>query len=73
VIRKDDRFSLWNTPAGEYWMATASGNALIHDLGEQERNSYGTNIHAGGIALDAGANGTRAMWRISPPAHASML
>jgi FkbM family methyltransferase len=56
VVRKDDRYSLWNTPAGEYWMPTASGDALIYDLGEQKRNIYGTRIRPGDIVLDAGAN-----------------
>lgn len=56
VIRKDERFSLWNTPAGEFWMPTASGDALIYDLAEQKRNIYGTRIHSGDIVLDAGAN-----------------
>jgi FkbM family methyltransferase len=56
VIRKDERYSLWSTPTGEYWMPTASGGALIYDLSEQERNIYGTRIHRGDIVLDAGAN-----------------
>lgn len=56
VIRKDERFSLWSTPAGEYWMPTASGDGLIYDLGEQNRNIYGTRIRPGDIVLDAGAN-----------------
>jgi FkbM family methyltransferase len=56
VIRKDDRFSLWRTPYGEFWMPTASGDALIYDLGEQKRNFYGTRIRPGDVVLDAGAN-----------------
>ncbi|HEV3196817.1 MAG TPA: FkbM family methyltransferase [Bryobacteraceae bacterium] len=56
VVRKDELYSLWSTPAGEYWMPSASGNALIYDLGEQKRDIYGTNMHAGDIVLDAGAN-----------------
>lgn len=56
VIRKDDQYSLWDTPAGQYWMPTASGDALIYDLAEQKRNIYGTNIRPGDIVLDAGAN-----------------
>ncbi len=56
VIRKDEQYSLWDTPAGQFWMPTASGDALIYDLAEQQRNIYGTNIHAGDIVLDAGAN-----------------
>lgn len=56
VIRKDERFSLWSTPAGEYWMPTVSGDALIYDLAEQKRNIYGTRIGPGDVVLDAGAN-----------------
>ena len=56
VIRRDERYSLWSTPAGEFWMPTSSGDSLIYDLGEQKRNIYGTRIHAGDIVLDAGAN-----------------
>src|SRR5437588_10416559 len=56
VIRRDDRFSLWSTPAGEYWMPTASGDALIYDLAEQKRDIYGRRVHSGDIVLDAGAN-----------------
>ena len=56
VIQKDERFSLWETPAGRYWMPTASGEALLYDLAEQKRNIYGTRIRRGDIVLDAGAN-----------------
>lgn len=56
VIRTDGDFSLWSTPAGEYWFPTASKDAIIYDLGEQKRNIYGNRIRAGDIVLDAGAN-----------------
>ena len=56
VIRSDERFSLWSTPAGEYWMPTASRDALIYDLAEQKRDIYGKRVHSGDIVLDAGAN-----------------
>jgi FkbM family methyltransferase len=56
VIQKDDRFSLWETPAGKYWIPSASGNAVIYDLAEQKRNIYGNRIRPGDIVLDAGAN-----------------
>ena len=56
VIRTDEQYSLWDTPAGQYWMPTASGDSLIYDLSEQKRNIYGTDIHVGDIVLDAGAN-----------------
>ncbi len=55
-IRQDDRYSLWATPLGEFWMPTASGDDLLYDLGEQQRNIYGTRIKPGDIVLDAGAN-----------------
>ena len=56
VIRKDDRYSLWSTPYGEFWMPPASGDALIYDLAEQKRNIYGNRIRPGDVVLDAGAN-----------------
>ena len=56
VIRKDDRYSLWSTPYGWFWMPTASGDALIYDLAEQTRNIYGNGVHPGDVVLDAGAN-----------------
>jgi FkbM family methyltransferase len=56
VVRQDSRYSLWSTPAGEFWMPTASGDALVYDLGEQQRNIYGHGIRRGDIVLDAGAN-----------------
>jgi len=56
IIQKDERYSLWSTPGGQYWMPTASGDALVYDLGEQKRNIYGNRIHRGDIVLDAGAN-----------------
>ena len=56
IIRSDERFSLWSTPAGQYWMPTSSGDSLLYDLGEQKRNIYGTRMRPGDIVLDAGAN-----------------
>ena len=56
VIQKDNRYSLWETPGGKYWIPTASGDAVTYDLGEQKRNIYGTRIRRGDIVLDAGAN-----------------
>jgi FkbM family methyltransferase len=56
VIRKDERYSLWSTPDGEYWLPNGSHDGVIYDLGEQKRNIYGTHIHRGDIVLDAGAN-----------------
>lgn len=56
ILRHDEHYSLWSTPAGEFWMATASGNALMYDLAEQKRNIYGSRIRPGDVVLDAGAN-----------------
>ena len=56
VLRKDDQYSLWSTPYGDFWMPTASGDALIYDLAEQKRNIYGHGVHPGDVVLDAGAN-----------------
>jgi FkbM family methyltransferase len=56
IVRTDGPYSLWSTPAGDYWMPTASGDALVYDLGEQKRNIYGAQVHPGSIVLDAGAN-----------------
>jgi FkbM family methyltransferase len=56
VIRSDGKYSLWSTPAGEYWVPALSVDAVIYDLGEQRRNIYGSRIHPGDVVLDAGAN-----------------
>lgn len=42
VIRKDEQFSLWSTPAGEYWVPTASGHAVIDDLNLVSKNETST-------------------------------
>jgi FkbM family methyltransferase len=55
-VRADGAITLWSTPLGEYWVPTASADAVIHDLAEQKRNIYGTRIRPGDIVLDAGAN-----------------
>jgi len=56
VIGKDEKYSQWRTSMGDFWVPTASGDALIYDLAEQKRKIYGTRISAGDIVLDAGAN-----------------
>ncbi len=56
VVRKDEKYSLWSTPMGDYWMPTASRDGLIYDLGEQKRSIYGNSLRPGDIVLDAGAN-----------------
>jgi FkbM family methyltransferase len=56
VIRTDDLYSLWSTPAGEFWSPTRNRGALLYDIAEQQRNLYGTRIRPGDIVLDAGAN-----------------
>ncbi|HVX65916.1 MAG TPA: FkbM family methyltransferase, partial [Bryobacteraceae bacterium] len=56
IVRQDGRYSLWSTPAGKFWMPTASGDALLYDLAEQKRNIYGTGLRRGDTVLDAGAN-----------------
>src|SRR5689334_9671356 len=56
VVRTDERFSLWSTPTGEYWLPIGSKEGIFYDLAEQQRNIYGNHIRAGDIVLDAGAN-----------------
>ena len=56
VTRKEAGLALWSTPAGDYWMPAASGDALLYDLAEQKRNIYGDNLRPGDIVLDCGAN-----------------
>jgi len=56
VIRRDGNYQLWSTPQGEYWVPRGSDNAVLYDLGEQQRNIYGTNIRPGDVVLDCGAN-----------------
>ena len=59
IVNHDERYSLWETPDGSYWMPTASGGAVMYDLAEQTRNIYGTGatgVQAGDVVLDCGAN-----------------
>ena len=56
VIRQDAGLALWSTPAGDYWMPAASGDALLYDLAEQKRNIYGDHLRPGDTVLDCGAN-----------------
>src|SRR5437867_3424418 len=56
VLRADGAYSLRSTPFGDFWVPTASGHAILYDLGEQKRNIYGTRIAPGDVVLDAGAN-----------------
>jgi FkbM family methyltransferase len=56
LVRKDGSYSLWSTPGGQFWMPSASGDALVYDLAEQKRNIYGTGMRPGDIVLDCGAN-----------------
>ncbi len=56
VMRQEGKDSLWSTPLGEYWMPTASKDAIVYDLAEQKRRIYGSGFGPGAIVLDAGAN-----------------
>ncbi len=56
VLRKDEQYSLWSTPAGDFWMPTPSGQALIRELAEQKRDIYGVYIRPGDVVLDTGAS-----------------
>jgi FkbM family methyltransferase len=60
VAESDPRgFALWQTPLGAYWIPAGSQEALFWDLGEQQRDIYGsglTGIHHGDVVLDCGAN-----------------
>ena len=53
-------YSLFETPAGRYWMASGSQSALEWDLAEQGRRIYGKDGNRGerrgDIVLDCGAN-----------------
>ena len=56
VAESDGVYQKWTTPRGDYWMPQASGDALLYDLAEQQRNIYGTRIRPGDVVLDCGAN-----------------
>jgi FkbM family methyltransferase len=54
-----DGTDLWNTPDGRWWFPTGSGNAVLYDLAEQDRDIYHTaagGIKPGDVVLDCGAN-----------------
>lgn len=59
-VEKDSAgYTLWQTPAGRYWMPAGSDYALHWDLAEQEQNIYGeggNGVRPGDIVLDCGAN-----------------
>src|SRR2546427_11196559 len=40
ILRKDEHYSLWSTPDGEYWIPNGSRDGVLYDLGEQKRNIY---------------------------------
>ena len=53
-------YTLFETPAGSYWMASGSQNPLERELAEQRRRIYGKDGNKGerrgDIVLDCGAN-----------------
>jgi FkbM family methyltransferase len=54
-----DGTDLWGTPDGEWWVPTGSGNAILYDLAEQDRDIYragADGVRAGDVILDCGAN-----------------
>jgi len=58
-METDGGFSRWQTPLGSFWVPAASKGDVMYDLGEQERDIYGTansRVHPGDIVFDCGAN-----------------
>ena len=62
VETEDDRFSLWETPRGKFWVPQADENhpPILHWLfAEQESGIYGSGdagVQPGDVVLDCGAN-----------------
>lgn len=54
----DDGTELWKTPDGDWWVPSRSGNAILYDLSEQDRDIYrtGGGVKSGDVVLDCGAN-----------------
>jgi FkbM family methyltransferase len=58
-LDQDDRYELWNTPSGRFWIPRGSHYVLPFNLAEQERRIYSSpsvSIRRGDTVLDCGAN-----------------
>jgi FkbM family methyltransferase len=53
-----DGTDLWATPDGEWWVPAKSGDSVLYDLSEQDRDIYraASGVHEGDVVLDCGAN-----------------
>ncbi len=60
LLQSDPKgFHQWQTPRGTYWVPDGSDYALPFNLGEQQRQIYGTGeqaVKSGDIVLDCGAS-----------------
>ena len=59
LLQSDDRFGLWRTRDGDFWIPKRNPDTLFYNLAEQEQDVYGkgaVGVHAGDTVLDCGAN-----------------
>jgi FkbM family methyltransferase len=58
-VQSDDRYSLWRTRDGDFWIPKRNREVLAFNLAEQEQDIYGrgaNGVHPGDVVLDGGAN-----------------
>ena len=58
-IQSDDRYSLWRTRDGDFWVPKRNSEVLAFNLAEEEQDIYGKGVnavHSGDVVLDGGAN-----------------
>ncbi len=58
-IQSDDRYTLWRTRDGDYWVPKRNNEVLAFNLSEQEQDIYGRGldgVRSGDVVLDGGAN-----------------
>ena len=60
VVEEDSEgFELWETPQGEFWVPSGSGETMIWVVAKHESDMYdppNTSIHPGDVVLDCGAH-----------------
>jgi FkbM family methyltransferase len=59
IIQSDDKYSLWRTPSGNWWVPNGSEGSVLGFAVQQQQKIYGDGewaVQRGDIVLDCGAN-----------------